>query len=1157
MSDWADDLLIAFSLIQFLGIVILILILKHNKKVQGELRESKSKYEMVFDNIDEGFALHEIICNEEGKAIDYRFLEMNQAFEKITGLMNDTVRNKTVREVLPDIEESLIEQYGEVALKGKKMKFEHYSKGLDKYFFVKTFSPEPGKFATAFINITHQLNLREAINKQKNILENILESTLAGYWDWDFVSHTEYISPMFKKMFGYEAEELPNEIGTWKKMIYQEDLPQVLRNLEQHIESKGAVPFYNEVRYHHKNGSTVWVICSGQTIEWDEKGNPLRIVGCHVDITNRKKMEVQINRVLNEYKTVFNGTEEAILLIKVLHGGKGFSYVTSNKAHQEKTGLSLEMIQGRTPQELLGKQAGDCVSIHYLECVKSRQTISYEEELDLPAGIKTWFTRLTPIKEDNQVVFVVKSATDITGRKQMEKEILKAKEAAEAANIAKSQFLANMSHEIRTPMNAIIGLSYLAQTHSPNEKIKDYLKKIEFSSKNLLGIINDILDYSKIEAGKLEMEKHIISISQMIQEVHSLFSFQLTEKQLEFSGIVDESIPKYLVGDPIRVRQVLINLIGNAIKFTEKGSIVVSAHVSEDSEDIMKVLFAIKDTGVGISDDKKNILFQAFSQADSSTTRKYGGTGLGLKISKQLAEMMEGDVWYESELNQGSTFYFSLVLGKKISGDLINLEGYRETLKVLIIDADRSSREILVQYISEFNFICKGVESGEEALKEIERMIRNKEEFYDLILMDYKMPRIDDIQVIRQIKSKQSSKEIPIVSMITAKESKKIKDERADIGIHEFLMKPINQSMLFDTIVNIFGPKESIFGNITKNSSTNHHILPKASVLLVEDNKINQDITKEYLVHVGLDVSIAENGLEAVEKVKNDTFDLILMDIQMPLLDGYEAAKMIKSMPTLKHLPIIAMTANAMAGDKEKALESGMDDYISKPFDPQILIEKMKFWLNQDIMEKHQGGGAHSTLEIPSLNTLEALKRLSGDERLYLDVLEAFISESSSILKKIKEGIKSEDAELVLNETHKLKGLSGSIGADKVMELSRMIEEAFKGPNRLGNEVKELEDEIIAVNHAIQSVLEHKAKMECINIRTATKEELDELITGLRDLIEGNSFIEDLLLEKIEAKIKDHKTCDEDFQKVKAALAFFNYTEAGRLIEKIIQERGI
>ena len=328
---------------------VLLLTLVKNKKIQRELQKSKEKYYMLFNNIQVGFAMHEIICNEEGKPVDYRFLEMNQAFEEITGLKIKKVCYKTVREIMPEIEEYFITQYGEVALGGKSKEFEHYSRSLDKYFFIRAFSTERGKFVTSFTDITEQVYLREAIKKQKNILETILEGTLAGYWDFDFAHDTEYLSPAFKKMFGYNEDEVPDVPGTWQTLVDAQDLSMVWERINVHINSKGKIPYCTEVRYRHKNGNIVWVLCTGQVIEWDEKGKALRMVGCHVDITKQKNIQSQMNRILNEYRTVFNGTEEAILLVEVHDHGQSFKYVTSNKAHQEKTGLSLEVIQGKNP----------------------------------------------------------------------------------------------------------------------------------------------------------------------------------------------------------------------------------------------------------------------------------------------------------------------------------------------------------------------------------------------------------------------------------------------------------------------------------------------------------------------------------------------------------------------------------------------------------------------------------------------------------------------------------------------------------------------------------------------------------------------------------------------------------------------------------------
>ena len=806
---------------------------------------------------------------------------------------------------------------------------------------------------------------------------------------------------------------------------------------------------------------------------------------------------------------------------------------------------------------MLGREEGEAVSVHYRECAKKGENISYEEELSLPVGSKTWFTRLNPIVEEGKVTFIVKSATDITGHKMMEREILFAKEAAETANIAKSRFLANMSHEIRTPMNAVIGLSHLALSHTTDDKVRDYLKKIQVSSNNLLAIINDILDFSKVEAGKIEIEKHILCIADILQEIESMFDYQIKEKKIKFSVQVDEKIPKYLVGDPTRIRQILINLTSNAIKFTSKGKVTVFAEAGSISEDCIKVTFAVKDTGIGISEEKKDLLFEAFSQADSSTTRKYGGTGLGLAISKQLAEIMGGTIWYESILGEGSTFYASFNFEKKITGELLSLAGYTEALKVLIVEEDKSNRKILEEYIHEFNFRYKGAASGKEALDEIEYTARSQKDPYELILMDYKMTGISGLEAALRIKNKKLIKEIPIVMMVTEEEKEEAKTKGSLFNINRFLVKPVNQSMLFDAIVNIFGPKERIFGREYKNSCTKHQKIPKGHILLAEDNKINQEIAKEYLMHIGLKVDIAENGQEAVERVKKDVYDLIIMDVQMPVMDGYEAARIIKSTEGLKKLPIIAMTANTAAKDKEKAMEAGMDDYITKPFDPEVLIKKIRFWLNHNKAKVEIEKDQEFTVQTEQLNVGEAIRRFGGNEALYFEILETFRSESKATLDRVKKEMQQSRKDTLLSELHKLKGLAGNIGAYQLMELTAELERGIKKDEYSEQMVESFEAEISKLDYLTKSILKIRVSKEATEAAEVEGEKLIEQLQTLKGLIEENSYIEDSMLEDILLRLKRYPSLINIFEELKKALDCFSYQEAAPLIDKLIKVGGL
>jgi len=486
----------------------------------------------------------------------------------------------------------------------------------------------------------------------------------------------------------------------------------------------------------------------------------------------------------------------------------------------------------------------------------------------------------------------------------VEERTVELKEAmikAESANRLKGEFLANMSHEIRTPMNAIIGFANLALKKDLTPKLHDYLNKIESSGQSLLGLINDILDFSKIEAGKLEMESINFNLESVLETVSNLIAIKIEEKNLELLFGLEEDVPCRLIGDPLRLSQILTNLANNAVKFTKSGQIFIhieSVDNSKNDQDQVSLKFSIEDTGVGMTESEITKLFDAFTQADSSTTRKYGGTGLGLTISKRLVELMGGEIKVTSTPGKGSSFSFTATFGEHSKGrkKVLKLPATFKNMRVLVVDDNSSSREILGDALESFSFQVSKAASGEEAVAELENAV--SENPYKLVLMDWKMPGLDGVQAAKKIKSNDKLTHLPEILMVTAYGREEVKKQAEKLGLEGFLIKPVNRSLLFDTIMDIFGAKTGVSPMFTREKAKKVQGVEQirgAKILLTEDNRINQQVATELLESEGFVVEIAEDGLEAVEKIKNpeNQYDVILMDIQMPEMDGYEASRKI------------------------------------------------------------------------------------------------------------------------------------------------------------------------------------------------------------------------------------------------------------------------
>jgi two-component system, sensor histidine kinase and response regulator len=873
----------------------------------------------------------------------------------------------------------------------------------------------------------------------------ILGSVSEGISGVDLDGRLSFINPAGADMLGYEPEELAGKgVHALVHHSYPDGSEIPVEQCSMYMTSRdGQTRVVTDEVFWRKDGTSF-------PIEYT--ANPIRqngeVVGCVVafrDITQRRATEKRLQ--FTQYAV--DNAADIVFWINPVNGRIEYA----NEAASRTLGFPREeMLQMNISDINATFDAAKLASL--MEELRQKRVVTWESlhRTTTAQDIDVETTVYLAEYQDRQMM--VANVKDITERKWAEAEIRRARDVAEAATRTKSDFLANMSHEIRTPMNAIIGLTYLALKTELTRKQQDYLTKIKSAAQALLGIINDILDFSKIEAGKLDIEKIDFRLDNVLDNLSSIVSQKAQEKNLEFLISAQRDLPLNLLGDPLRLGQVLINLVNNAVKFTEHGEVVVSIALEELESDQVKLKFSVRDSGIGMTPEQSANLFQAFTQADTSTTRKYGGTGLGLSISKRLVEMMGGTIWAESESGVGSTFHFTTTFGiglgvehpKRFIPDLAGL-------RALVVDDNAQAREILTENLRALALHAESVSSGEDAIREL--VTADTQNPYRLVLMDWHMPGMDGLQTSRIIKRGDHLQHVPKIAMVTAFGREDVRSQAQEIGIDNFLLKPVTPSTLYDTLMDLFGvaTDEDTQQRPLKDATPSHDA-HGIRILLVEDNEMNQQVATEILESAGAIVTIANHGGEAVKILTQGDqpppFDVVFMDLQMPEMDGLTATKLLRADSRFSALPIIAMTAHALVEERERCLAAGMNDHVTKPIDPDVLFATLARWAKP----RH-----NHTAEVPRLQSKESdeiiippiegvdvmagLGRVVGNRKLYRSLLTQFSEKQADAAAQISAALQSGDSVLAERIAHTVKGVAGNIGITKIQFGAEAIEKAI------------------------------------------------------------------------------------------------------------------
>ncbi len=801
-------------------------------------------------------------------------------------------------------------------------------------------------------DITDRIQYEQALQDKRQRLADVLEATDTGTWEWNIQTGTVIYNKQAADIIGSTLEELsPGSIESWMSNVHPDDLPLIKILIKKHF--SGEIPHYkSEMRIRHKNGHWIWIHNRGKITRWTSEGKPLLMQGTHRDVTRRKEAEDRLH-------ILTRAIEQCPVSIVITNTQGDIEYV--NPFFTRLTGFTSEEAIGQNPRILKSDQTKLDVFKELWSTILSGETWEGNLLNKSKDGRLFWeHSVISALRNDGVITHFLAVKEDVTEKFYISEQLLIEKDKAEAATLAKSSFLATMSHEIRTPMNGVIGMTGLLLDTALTDEQREYAEIVRKSGESLLSLINDILDFSKIEAGKLELEILDFDLCTAIEDTVDILALRASDKKLDLFCHIDADVPLYLKGDPGRLRQIIINLAGNSIKFTDHGEVVIRASLQSEQDQFATVLFEIQDTGIGIPAHRLSALFTPFTQVDGSTTRKYGGTGLGLAICKQLAELMDGEIGVTSEEGKGSTFWFTARFEKQPpeasekagSHTFADLSG----IKVLVVDDNHTNRKLITALLSNWGCHSEVAADGDTALALLHEAAATGQPF-QIALLDHQMPGMDGLELGKRIKADNLMKNTVLV-MVTSLGQRGDAAELERIGFAGYLTKPVRQTMLKDCISLALGTiRHSTDDTVSKSQGliTRHTIAEMDKklirILLAEDNVINQKVAQKMLMTLGYRVDVVANGLEAIRALEMIKYDLVLMDCMMPEMGGFEATALIRSTGSavLDHsVPIIAMTANAMNSDRDECFEAGMDDYLSKPVKKEEMAAVIEKWVTQN-----------------------------------------------------------------------------------------------------------------------------------------------------------------------------------------------------------------